>query len=79
MDEHKVKSSLREAISDFCHWRVAQGICDDNDCEFCCVNEAYDMAREDEPAAEDGSDDDYFPSDHDFNPQAAREVFEDMQ
>lgn len=53
MNGSDVKSDLREAISNFCRWRVNQAICEDGDCEFCPVNHAYDMAREDAELEED--------------------------
>lgn len=53
MNEHKVKSNLRSAISDFCRWRVNQCLCDDGDCVSCPVNETYDLARETEDTEND--------------------------
>lgn len=44
-DEKTVKEQLRAAISAFCRWRVNQTICEEGDCEFCPINNAYDMAR----------------------------------
>lgn len=44
-DEKTVKEQLRTAISAFCRWRVNQNICEEGDCEFCPVNDANDMAR----------------------------------
>ena len=44
-DEKTVKEQLRTAISAFCRWRVNHTIFEEDDCEFCPVNGAYDMAR----------------------------------
>ena len=44
-DEKTVKEQLRTAISAFCRWRVNQTICEEGDCDFCPINDAYDMAR----------------------------------
>lgn len=46
--EPDAKSQLRSEISAYCRWRINQGICEDGDCEFCPVNEAYDMARDED-------------------------------
>lgn len=53
MEESEVKSNLRSAISSFCRWRVNQNICEPDECDFCPVNDAYDMAREDEDDEDD--------------------------
>lgn len=47
-EEKKVKADLRNAISAFCRWRVRKNLCEDDDCEFCEVNRAYDMARDED-------------------------------
>ena len=44
--EKAVKEQLRTAISIFCRWRVNRTLCEEGDCEFCPVNNAYDMARD---------------------------------
>lgn len=35
---------LKNQISSYCRARVRAGLCDDDDCEFCCIQQAYDMA-----------------------------------
>ena len=47
-DERSVKTNLRKAIAEFCDWRVRNHLCEDEQCEFCPVNDTYDMAREPE-------------------------------
>ena len=38
---------LKNQISSYCRARVRAGLCDDDDCEFCCILQAYDMADAD--------------------------------
>lgn len=52
-DEKIIKESMRKAISAFCRLSVNQGKCSDGDCEFCPVNDAYDMVCEDDDGAEE--------------------------
>ena len=47
MDATTIKDNLRKAISNFCRWRVNQGICEPDECDICPCNAAYDMARDD--------------------------------
>lgn len=46
MNEKEVKANLRSAIAIFCRWRVNHELCEPDECDFCPVNDAYDMARE---------------------------------
>lgn len=45
MEEKTVKDNMRTAISAFCRWRVNENKCEPDECDFCPVNDAYDMAR----------------------------------
>lgn len=56
MDGKEVRENLRNAISEYCRWRVNNNWCDDGQCEYCAVNQTYDMAR-DPDAFEDFSAD----------------------
>ncbi len=53
MDGQEIKANLRKAISDLCRWRVSENSCSPDECDFCPVNEAYDMARETEQEESD--------------------------
>ena len=46
MEESTIKEELRSAISAFCRWRINQNLCEPNECEFCPVDDTYDMARD---------------------------------
>lgn len=52
-DEKIIKENMRKAISAFCRLSVNQGKCSDGDCEFCPVNDAYDMVCEDDDGVEE--------------------------
>lgn len=45
---NKNASDLKDAIDEYCRARLHQGKCEENDCEFCCMYDAYYMAKEDE-------------------------------
>ena len=37
--------NLKDAISAYCRAAVNAGICDEDTCEWCSVNQAYEMAE----------------------------------
>lgn len=39
---------LNDAIRKYCRARVNANICNEDDCEFCPVNNTYSMAQDDE-------------------------------
>ena len=57
MEEKTIKANLRAAISIFCRWRVNQNMCEPDGCDYCPVNDTYDMAREPDDGFGDYCDD----------------------
>lgn len=44
MENETIISNLKNAISAFCRMQVRENQCSPDDCDFCPVNDAYDMA-----------------------------------
>ena len=56
--EKEKKELFKKLFSDYCHEQVRKGNCDDKECEFCSVNEAYHEIF-DEPETEKEESDEY--------------------
>lgn len=54
--EREVKSALKKAISNFCRWRVNNAICNEDDCEFCPVNDTFSLCESSDEYPDDGYD-----------------------
>lgn len=52
-NEKEIKKSVRDSISKFCRMRISKGLCEAVECDYCPVNQAYDMAREDDEGFEE--------------------------
>lgn len=53
MEEKIVKENMRTALFAFCRWRVNENKCEPDECDFCPVNAAYDMARDEDDEDEE--------------------------
>lgn len=40
------KQECLNCMSNFCRKRINVGLCNDGDCEFCCVNDAYEFIQD---------------------------------
>ena len=46
MEGKEVRENLRKAIDDYCKWRVNNHWCGSDQCEYCALNQSYEMACE---------------------------------
>jgi len=43
---NRLSRNLRDAVSEFCKWKLRNGACDkENDCPYCFVADTYDWAE----------------------------------
>lgn len=52
-DYETVKEDVRYTITELCKYRTRAGLCNENECEFCCVNRTYEMCDSAEYIEED--------------------------
>ena len=45
--------AVRDAITVYCRTRINAGKCDEHDCEFCSMSNAYDMTKQDDATTQE--------------------------